>query len=872
MILLLAAAIWLSVFLVALVRRGVGAHRPLRFASGIFDDAFLHDLLSIGLIGAATAGFFWRLIFAADVWMPAGGGDLAQFLYPTYKFAAEWWRRGILPLWNPYLFAGMPFVGDIQSGFFYPLNLLTFLISSPLTFRDMEMLSVLHFFIAGAGMYTFLRWGKFQAPISNAQLSRSASLAGAMAFEFSDLFITHFGNLNLIAVAAWLPPVLLFYRRAVTDRRAMFAAMAGIFLAVAFLAGHVQAFLFIVIALGVFAIYHAMEIGQMSLRGATGANHHVEEPIQRFQPGNAHDDLRATKQSPRRDLEIASQKTLAMTQFRPLLFLALTAAVAFGLSAPALLPSIEMTQYTLRAAFSYDQAAQFSLPPAQLIGLFVPGFFGRGPQNAWGPWQRVEVGYIGVLPILLALLALVLRRDALTRFFGVLALLGLGFALGGYAILHGWLYQFAPGFGQLRAPARFIFLFDFALAALAAFGFDYLLHALPREGELVFKRIVRAAPWAFLLIALAAGSTAYTILILGQGQDAVLFARIANAANALALFILLLALALGLIIARATRFFHRTIWATLALALVFFDLFALGAYVDLSADDPTRAFDHPDAVAFLKGDGSFYRVDPRETGVERAWPADTSILYNLFDIDGDNPLVLADFDRYWNSMGSRSSPLYDLLNAKYLIGRKNVPLDRAKFRLAFDGDPALSIFENTRTLPRAFIVFDSHAVPDHAAALAAIRASDFDPMQTVVLERAVGRDDSRIAPTQNADVKIIGYGTNEILLQTNASSAGILVLSEVYYPGWRAWVTDPTPGPSPERRGEREVEVLRANYLFRAIELPAGAHRVRFLYDPASFKLGAGLFALTLLMLIGWAARKKIKVRSIVTLALRSSG
>jgi uncharacterized membrane protein YfhO len=65
-------------------------------------------------------------------------------------------------------------------------------------------------------------------------------------------------------------------------------------------------------------------------------------------------------------------------------------------------------------------------------------------------------------------------------------------------------------------------------------------------------------------------------------------------------------------------------------------------------------------------------------------------------------------------------------------------------------------------------------------------------------------------------------------------------LSEVFYPGWRAWVDN------------REVPVLRADYLFRAVELPAGAQRVRLLYDPLSFKIGAGLFAVTMLALSGW--------------------
>ncbi len=781
MILILAAIVWLIVLITALARRHAS-------------DAW-RDVVAIGVIGAATVGFFWRLL-SGQVWMPAGGGDLAQFLYPTYKFAAAWWQRGVVPLWNPYLFGGAPFVGDIQSGIFYPLNLLTFFVSSPLTFRNMEYLSVLHFFIAGAGMYAFLR---FSISDFRFQISCPAALAGAIAFEFSDLFITHFGNLNLIAVIAWMPLVLLFYRRALTDGRISFSVISGVLLGVAFLAGHIQMFLFIVIALVLLAIGMMIE------------NRIRLGDLQHYVGG-----------------------------------LFIVALISFGIAAPALLPAFEFAQHTVRSTFGYEQAAQFSLPPAQLIGLFVPGFFGRGPQNAWGPWSRVEVGYIGVLPILLALLALVLRRDSLTRFFGALALIGLALALGGYAILHGWLYQLVPGFGQLRVPARFIVLMDFALSALAAFGFDALLHALPHASEMAFKRIVRAAPWVFLLIALPAGATAYAILILGQGQDAALFARIGNATNALAFFILLFALSLALIVARGTRFFQRGAWATLALTLIFFDLFSLGAYVDISTDDPTRVFDHPDAVAFLKSDGSFYRVDPRETGVDSAWQPDTSILYGIFDVNGDNPLVLADFDRYWQSLGSRSSPLYDLLNVKYLIGRKNVPLDREKFRLAFDGDPAFNIFENTRVLPRAFVVFDRRVVADHNAALDAIHAPDFDPAQMVVLEEQQAAASSKQSVgSPQATAQVVGYGPNEILLDVNATSAGVLVLSEVYSPGWRAWVDD------------REVEVLRADYLFRAVELDSGAHRVRLLYDPPWFKIGVGLFGATVVGLAAWFVRTR---------------
>ncbi len=821
MILLLCVALWcIALTAMAFLRR--------KQAVG--------DLLILGVLGAATAGFFWRLLFTSNVWMPAGGGDLAQFLYPTYSFAAQSWRQGVIPLWNPYLFSGAPFVGDSQSGIFYPINLITFFLTSPLAFRDLELLSVLHFGIAGASMYAFLRWGgwgKRGEDGSSGNLTRAAALAGSVAFEFSDLFITHFGNLNLIAVASWMPLVLLFFRLAVRKRRPVAAVGCAVVLAIAFLAGHPQSFLSIVMALGLFAAGE-MYAGWTAHRAA---------------PPDAPPDSMNRARLAGRELESVHIRNQALTRtLWPLGVLVVVGLLAFGLSAPSLLPSIEMAQRSVRTTFGYEQAVQYSLPPAQLIGLFVPGFFGRGPQNAWGPWSRVEVGYVGILPLVLALLALVLRRDAATRGMGLLALIGLGLALGGYAILHGWLYALMPVFGQLRAPARFIYLFDFAVAALAAIGFDLLLRALPHPSQVAFKRIVRAAPWAFLLIALAAGSAAFTILVLGQGQDQVLFLRLSNAVNGIAFFILMLGLALGLVVARATRWLRPPAWTVAALALIFFDLFSLGAYVDVSTEDPTRVYDHPDAVAFLKAYAGLGRLDARETGVDRAWPADASILYGLYDVNGDNPLVLADYDTYWQSLGSRSSILYDLLNTRFLIGRKNVPLDRAKFQLAFDSDPSLQIYENSRTLPRAILAPSHVSVSDASAALAAIHAPDFDPLQTAVVQEGRGGAGASAAAESASAIKgtatITGFGPNEIVVETNAANDGFLVLSEVYYPGWKARIDD---------QNGREVPVLRANFLFRGVAVPAGMHRVRVWYDPDSFKVGFALWGVTLGGLVVWA-------------------
>jgi Bacterial membrane protein YfhO len=819
MILVVAAGSWLAGFiLVTLVPRfSQTARRELQL-----------DLAAMGGLGIATLGFFWRLLLG-QVWMPAGGGDLAGFLYPTYRFAQEWWRRGVIPLWNPYLFAGQPFVGDIQSGIFYPFNLLTFFLTNPLTYRDLELLAVLHYLIAGVGMYALLRWGTLipspsppfgrglarsltkeegvvthdYAQPDDAQrgvfmrpavrVSRAACLAGALAFEFSDLFITHFGNLNLIASAAWLPFVFLFFARAIdSDVRGWSLGFgswsldfgiwkleiaSGLFLALSFLAGHIQSFLFVLLALGLYALYHMVECRR------------------------------------------AARHTLGA--------LGVTLAVGLGLGALVLLPGIEMTRASVRSTFTYENAAEYSLPPTELVGLLIPGFFGRGPQAAWGPWDRVEVGYLGVFPLLLAALAVLLRRDSRTRFFALLALVGLILALGGYSILHGWLYAVAPVFGQLRAPARFIYLLDFGLAVLAALGLDALVQPLNAVQARTFRVISRNFARVSLLVALVSGGVALALLALGQGQDPTLYQRIGRAANSIFFFILLLAFSNALLLWRARQnepdfsspnsrletTAARPLWSALALALIVFDLFSLGAYVDIGLGDPTAEYNRQDVIDFLQSQGGVYRIDSI-TDVAGTWMPDTAALYGLYDVNGDNPLVLSSFKTYWESLGGREGRAYDLLNVKYVIARRNTPLP-SKFKRAFDGAANISVYENLNALPRAWLSYTGDKTGENLT---------------------VNPPGEGSPP---AEAQIVGYGPNEIDLEVNAQGQSYLVLSEVYYPGWRAVVDG------------QETEILRADNLFRAVLLPPGAHQIRFIYDPLSFKLGAAISGVTLLGLAG---------------------
>ncbi|MGQ9516224.1 MAG: YfhO family protein [Anaerolineae bacterium] len=752
------------------------------------------DVLCTAVLGLLTVGFFWRPLLAGDVWMPADGGDLASFLYPTYRFAADSLRQGFLPLWNPYLYGGMPFIGDIQSGLLYPVYLLFYALTPAFDYHALEWLVALHFFLAGTNMYLFLRFLR-RREHPDGRLRRLACLAGAVAFMFSDFFIVHFGNLNMIAVAAWMPLVFLLFHRAVEDQRSFLAAWSGIILGTATLAGHIQITLFIALVL---AFWAAWEMGS-----------------------------RWRRHFPWRSVLL------------PALYLLVTGATAFGISASALLPFFQHAGFTQRTAWSYSQTVQYSFAPGQFISLLVPTFFGRGPALHWGIWDRVETGYIGILPLLLAVAGVLLYRRKMGRFLLALAVGGFVMAMGLYALLHGWLYQLVPGMGQLRAPARFIVMFDFAVAGLCALGLDALLRPMPRRRRAVLARWWHTLPWLGLSAVLAVWCVVYLALLLSQDKDPTIFLRLSVSANGAGLFTIFVLGSLALLAARRYGRIRPAALGILSVALIFFDLSSTGSYIDLGTKDPTETFHHPEIISFLKSDSSLYRIDAR-TGIDQFWQPDTALLYGLYDVSGIvNPLLPRDTARYWDGLGSRSTRLYDALNVKYVIAAKDVELDWSRFVPVFDGDPQLNVYLNTRALPRAWVVHEVVTAGDHEQAYALIHAPDFEPAQAAVVEGG-----AEVEPAAGADeVHILEMHPNCMILRVRASSKGILVLGEVFYPGWKAWVNG------------KLTKVLRANYLFRAVAVPAGESQVVLCYSPLTWWAGV---ACTTITVVGLVAAQRI--------------
>lgn len=747
------------------------------------------DLLAGGSLLLLTLGFFWRTI-SGDVYQPADGGDLVSFLFPTYRFAAATLREGSLPLWNPHLYGGAPFISDIQAGFLYPPNLLLFLLQPEFSYRTMQALVQGHIYWAGLGVYVLIRtlpWGE-NAP------SRPAALIGALAFQFSDPLLTHLGNLNLIAVLSWVGWILAAYSVALERRSPGWAGVAALLFATANYAGHAQSSLYLGLAVGVYTLIW---------------------------------------------LTLAWQSTHKLsTLLRSLLLAALTLVIAALLTAPILLPALGLTQFTERADFTYQDTVAFSLAPTQAIGLITPNFFGRGPALHWSLWDRVETPYAGIVTLILAGLGVVLasraQRRRLLPWLG-LALFGFVTALGVYAILHGWLTLFVPGFDELRAPARALVLWTLGLAVLAAWGAERATqwtvsawqwaagHALLRGGALVLGGI--AVPLCYL-----------SLLLTQESETAFLRASVAALAITVAAFFWLATW--GVLAAYRARWMGRNTLVVLLIGLLFFELSANGgAYSDISPSDPTVGYRHPELVEFLRNDPELFRIDTR-TDIALFWQPDAAALHGLQDVWGvANPLLLSHWAQLWDATGGRGTRVYDLFNAKYVIVADGVPLPDG-FELAFDAPDALSVYRNVDVLPRAWVVHRAVAVDSAEAAFAQLREEGFDPAQTVILQTD-GRDELQPgAEAAPGSATVNDYRSSSMRVQVQAAAPGYLVLSEVWFPGWRATVNGAA------------AEVLRANGALRAIPVPAGESEVRLWFAPAGWRQGLVAFAVGGLLLL----------------------
>jgi hypothetical protein len=299
----------------------------------------------------------------------------------------------------------------------------------------------------------------------------------------------------------------------------------------------------------------------------------------------------------------------------------------------------------------------------------------------------------------------------------------------------------------------------------------------------------------------------------------------------------------GLLVASGRRW-SWTGWLFPLLLAV--DLIALGSTLEIEPNDPSRGFRHPEVVAYLRQDPALFRIEDTAA----AWQPDAALMHGLYDIGGIyNPLALAPYEAYRWALGQRAEPLYNLLGVKYVLADEGDPPGDQRLVPVYTAAPEIDVYLNTAALPRALFVTSPRVVSDHTEAWKAIHEPGFDPTRTIVLEQAQVKtavEAARIAPgrDQAAHLAFVRYGLNAVEIRVEAPTSGWLLLSDVYYPGWRATI-DGAP-----------TSVLRADYAFRAVRVPAGDHEIEMTFAPRTWRVGLVLSLTTWLALAAGAARR----------------
>lgn len=757
--------------------------RAVRRSPGLdlFASGRARDAVAVVWFVVLALLLFWPVVFERQ-FIPRGGGDLVSFIYPRYVFAADAVRHGSFPLWDPYLYAGQPYLADVQSGILYPINLIAFVLARSFDYRKLEYLAILHYALAGIFAYFWAR---------QLRIGRFGALVAGIVWETSGFLVAHLGHYNLLAAAVWVPLVLGFLQPALEGGSIAWVAAAAASLAVAVFAGHTQISLYTGLLLFLYVL------------GFAAARRYWLAPL--------------------RSLILLGGWSVLLTFVQ-------------------LLPSYQLTQQSVRAEISYSDATAFALLPQKLILFLVPHFYGRAPDAYWGPPSLTEnYLYIGILPLVLAGLALLCVRDWRPRLLAALVGLGLFLSFADWAPLHGWMFALVPGFDKVRAPGRFLLYVDLGIAMLAGLGADLLTRPLASRRRALFRLYLGG--WSLLALGLivVAAPLVYLKLFLNQSQAVALVQQIQTATSSFALALVFVLASVAILAAYRYRWLNRTLLLAAVVALIVVDLVGNNAVINPTPNDPTAGFSHPAVVSFLQQNLGAARIDT-VTGVEDVWQPDSSALYRLRSLWGlYDPLTLSDYYWFWKiHVPGRSSALYDLLGAKYLLAHKNVVLDWNKFKLVSSNDPRINVYQDTTALPRAFFVGKGIAAASHDAALAAVKDKAFDPRVSVVVEGAAVAEAQAFGPIP---ARITVDGPNRVVVKVDAPRAGYLVLSDVYYGGWSATVDG------------RPARLLRADWAFRAVPLAAGQHEIVFRFLPRTL-IVAGLVSLLAWLaaasVIGW--------------------
>lgn len=743
------------------------------------------------------------------------GWDALRIYFPFYKITFESLKKFTTPLWNPYAFSGHPHMADFQTAVFYPLNIFGSVLSQ-VTFWHLLRITPMIL----AAFFTFLY-------LKNSKLSGMAAFFGALTFGFSPFILT-WGEEVVMSVHSiiWLPLILWAVDRFLTSKKKIFLAIISLSVAFSFFGGYMQTTIYLFIFV---FLYLLLKLGKNLFLSALG--------------------------------------------WKLMLALILGTLIA-GVQ---LLPSGELFFLGARSQIRLTSTLMaFLLPLEALVTLLSPDFFGSAA--TWnffrsGVAQYYEgIIFFGVAALIFAAYAIFAKKQKsfsgqkakLIQFLAIVGVIALSLTID-LPTTRAYLMLPIP-FLSSSIANRILFVPAFCLSILAAIGFDLWQRTADRQ---IFRTIAPLAFLYILLIGYLAGVRFFDFPYFDKGLPAIGNAMI-SARNLVVPFGVFI-VSSCLIVVASYRSKYKGVCAAAIIMIAFLHTFYFSQKY-FSFSNKKNIFPQNAILNFIQKNQGIWR----SWGVGRGyfetnfasqygifWPGGYDSLnnrsygeftYSGKDVDISQFSFRADAglggkDKVSEFLREDKRRIADLLGIKFLIVYKDDFETMAKnnFMKVFE-DGNFGVFENMQALPRAFLASNYEGFPHPEGSGQALKelekmqrklipqkllADDFDFRNVLILEKP-----SPISPQfGQGTVDILSYKPQEVVIKTQSNQPKLLFLSDNYYPGWKA-----------EIDGSR-VDILRADYTFRAVPLVPGEHTVRFYFSSESFRIGLTITLVSLAIL-----------------------
>lgn len=764
------------------------------------------------LLAVLSILFYWKIFLHPTNFV--AGGDNIEYEVMFHQFinsALNQYKE--MPLWNPYVFAGSPFSSDIIGGRYFPTHIFFWFY-----YKDFFLKFQYPLYIFLAGLFTFLFMRKIKQ-------TNFPALTAAIIFMFSGNLIqrslggdaSHFLGISLI------PLIYLSTEYLLQQPNIRNLVFLSITVALQFFSGHIQYLFFTIVSIIFYFLYRVFQ----------------------------------------------SKENLKSTYLKKIIFTTFLSIFFFiGLISIQLLPTLEFANFAfLRGENANLQtASKGSLPPQHLINLFIPYFFGNRLQGTyWGAPHAEYYLYLGILPIILAIIGIFGKKSKYKHFFIGLLFFSLLFALGKYTPFFKLLYNYFPGFNYFSVPSRMLSLFSFSISVLAGLGVSILAdkdNKKPLNRTITISKLVLICSSILLIFILIFKSKIISFgtkllntyyyekysntFLVKKFSIEELLPKVSTAYNNILLSIFLFSLLLFIILLLfyflKKDSLNQNKFRLLIIIIIVTDIWFFGyGVMDLdliennfypNKDIRLKLLDKTPVIEFLQNDNSIFRID--DLG-EKIIPQQLAVRYHIFSIRGFNSLVHRDYmsfiKNFINYSDTNVSEYLGIMNVKYIITKKNLSINDLKLLQNLDG---VNIYENLNYLPRAFIT-NNYSVLDNQS-----KVTDFFGEKKLISKNEIILETDPTIQKGNffQEVNISNYSPNVIKLNFNAPQETILYFSELYYPGWKIY-----------DNGNHSY-IYRANFIFKAIKVDEGNHEIELRYNPTYYKIGLIISIITIIAII----------------------